>query len=422
MTEVADGSQIALQAQQQPVSALENGRPEGKPEELELLKQVSSVGAFSDVPLVSPMKGGEADTIVAERQTGCKTNSQPVLLEGVADADIVGEQEVGNGGDTENPKSDEPRMLEHENIKVDNGDTGVEANPSPEPKELEGEKMNMKESEVVEQNINVVNVDKAGEEHESINVHNTQVEEVEGKEKKSEDAKLIEAFGDSSMCKEAPIESGTEMVETASGLVEDESHKGVAVDEEKMNNKEVAHTHEGLTTIASKVAGGTATKPGDKIADRMVDEMAERLADEMAAELADELAEEMVDEVIEADNENAQEGQELGTENMDDSPTNEAGEMEEEEEQEEEQEGEHKEIQGDNAEGTAEEQMEFVEELEHFFKQRNMEYKPPKFYGLELNVLKLVISSLSSSRFHLITRYEEYQAPTFFSGPEMCPH
>ncbi|CAM6026264.1 unnamed protein product [Sphagnum balticum] len=64
--------------------------------------------------------------------------------------------------------------------------------------------------------------------------------------------------------------------------------------------------------------------------------------------------------------------------------TNEAGEMEEEEQEE-----DQKEIQDDGAEGTLEEQMEFVEELEHFFKQRNMEYKPPKFYGLELNVLKL---------------------------------
>ncbi|EHA8591625.1 putative AT-rich interactive domain-containing protein 5 [Cocos nucifera] len=45
-------------------------------------------------------------------------------------------------------------------------------------------------------------------------------------------------------------------------------------------------------------------------------------------------------------------------------------------------------IDGDDS-GTEEEQAAFIKELENFFRERGMEFKPPKFYGEGLNCLKL---------------------------------
>ncbi|RVW29556.1 AT-rich interactive domain-containing protein 3 [Vitis vinifera] len=42
-----------------------------------------------------------------------------------------------------------------------------------------------------------------------------------------------------------------------------------------------------------------------------------------------------------------------------------------------------------NESGTEEEQVAFMKELENFFRERSMEFKPPKFYGEGLNCLKL---------------------------------
>ncbi|KAH9562174.1 hypothetical protein CY35_05G058400 [Sphagnum magellanicum] len=442
MTEVADGSQVAMLAQQQPVSSvLDNGRPEGLVETVQ--QQGSSVNPLLDSFLGKKnlhMKGGEAEEMgaAAEQLTGMvETNSQPVLLEGIDNIAAV-DQEVVNGGDTQKPKADdEPGVSPQESIEVNKeGDTFMEETPL-EMKELETEKMNLKESEVVEQNMCMVKVDKACNNDESINVHKTQGEEEEqGKVQESRDGKMIEEFDANPMLK-APVESGTEMLlETAVGapLQDEETTKHGVIENEKMKNQDKIDKIADIMVdemgdkiadrmademadkvadrmademadeiadrvvdemadkivdrmadeMADKVADRMADEMADEIADRIADEMADKIADEMAAELADELAEEMVDEVIEADDENVQEGQEIVTESMDDVQTNEAGEMEEEEQEE-----DQKEIQDDGAEGTLEEQMEFVEELEHFFKQRNMEYKPPKFYGLELNVLKL---------------------------------
>jgi len=441
MTEVADGSQVAMLAQQQPVSSvLDNGRPEGLVETVQ--QQGSSVNPLLDSFLGKKnlhMKGGEAEEMgaAAEQLTGMvETNSQPVLLEGIDNIAAV-DQEVVNGGDTQKPKADdEPGVSPQESIEVNKeGDTFMEETPL-EMKELETEKMNLKESEVVEQNMCMVKVDKACNNDESINVHKTQGEEEEqGKVQESRDGKMIEEFAADPMLK-APVESGTEMLlETAVGapLQDEETTKHGVIENEKMKNQDKIDKIADIMVdemgdkiadrmademadkvadrmademadeiadrvvdemadkivdrmadeMADKVADRMADEMADEIADRIADEMADKIADEMAAELADELAEEMVDEVIEADDENVQEGQEIVTESMDDVQTNEAGEMEEEEQEE-----DQKEIQDDGAEGTLEEQMEFVEELEHFFKQRNMEYKPPKFYGLELNVLK----------------------------------
>lgn len=41
-----------------------------------------------------------------------------------------------------------------------------------------------------------------------------------------------------------------------------------------------------------------------------------------------------------------------------------------------------------NDSGTEEEQSDFMKEIENFFKERSMEFKPPKFYGEGLNCLK----------------------------------
>ena len=134
--------------------------------------------------------------------------------------------------------------------------------------------------------------------------------------------------------------------------------------------------------MADRMAGEMADRIADEMADRMADEMAGRMADEMAAEMADELADEMADEVIEGDYGRG-EGVQLN-ERMDDG----VGDMEEEEEMAEDANKVMDDDDYEDDEGTPEDQMTFVEELERFFKQRNLEYKAPKFYGLELNVLK----------------------------------
>lgn len=47
-------------------------------------------------------------------------------------------------------------------------------------------------------------------------------------------------------------------------------------------------------------------------------------------------------------------------------------------------------LDGDDS-GTEEEQAAFMKELENFFRERSMEFKPPKFYGEGLNCLKYVL-------------------------------
>lgn len=138
--------------------------------------------------------------------------------------------------------------------------------------------------------------------------------------------------------------------------------------------------------MADEMADRMADRMADEMADRMADEMADRMADEMAAEMADELADEMADEVIEGDYGTGEEAQE--NERMDDGETHEVGDVEEEEEMAVDANKVMDDDDYEDDEGTPEELMSFVEELERFFKQRNLEYKAPKFYGLELNVLK----------------------------------
>ncbi|XP_024384089.1 uncharacterized protein [Physcomitrium patens] len=153
--------------------------------------------------------------------------------------------------------------------------------------------------------------------------------------------------------------------------------------------------------IADRMADEMADRMADEMADRMADEMADRVAAEMADELADEMADEMADEVIEGEygrDERAQEN-----EGMVDRETHEVGDMEEEVEMVEDGNKVMDDDDYEDDEGTPEEQMTFVEELERFFKRRNLEYKPPKFYGLELNVLKL---------WRVVSRYGGYDHVT----------
>ncbi|KAL6224347.1 hypothetical protein ACLB2K_003202 [Fragaria x ananassa] len=56
-----------------------------------------------------------------------------------------------------------------------------------------------------------------------------------------------------------------------------------------------------------------------------------------------------------------------------------------------------------NDSGTEEEQIDFVKEIENFFKERSLEFKPPKFYGDAVNCLKL---------YRIVTRLGGYDKVT----------
>ena len=45
-------------------------------------------------------------------------------------------------------------------------------------------------------------------------------------------------------------------------------------------------------------------------------------------------------------------------------------------------------MEGDDESASPEDQSAFVKELESFYRERAMEFKPPKFYGQPLNLLK----------------------------------
>eukprot|EP00249_Psilotum_nudum_P018850 c26988_g1_i1 orf=723-2252(-) len=71
--------------------------------------------------------------------------------------------------------------------------------------------------------------------------------------------------------------------------------------------------------------------------------------------------------------------------------------------------------------GTLEEQMAFVRELENFFSERNMEYKPPKFYGLNLNCLKLWRTVVRLGGYESVTNGKLWrQVGETFNPPRTC--
>ncbi|CAN8257791.1 unnamed protein product [Cochlearia groenlandica] len=74
-----------------------------------------------------------------------------------------------------------------------------------------------------------------------------------------------------------------------------------------------------------------------------------------------------------------------------------------------------------NESGTEEDQSAFIKELYHFFRERNMEFKPPKFYGEGLNCLKLWRSVTRLGGYDKVTGCKLWrQVGESFSPPKTC--
>ncbi|KAJ7523191.1 hypothetical protein O6H91_18G041100 [Diphasiastrum complanatum] len=72
-------------------------------------------------------------------------------------------------------------------------------------------------------------------------------------------------------------------------------------------------------------------------------------------------------------------------------------------------------------EGSIEEQMTFSRELDAFFRERNMEFKPPKFYGEELNCLKLWRAVVRLGGYDQVTAGKLWrQVGESFKPPKRC--
>ncbi|KAG0454493.1 hypothetical protein HPP92_023487 [Vanilla planifolia] len=77
-------------------------------------------------------------------------------------------------------------------------------------------------------------------------------------------------------------------------------------------------------------------------------------------------------------------------------------------------------VDGDDS-GTEEEQAAFMKELENFFKERNMEFKPPKFYGEGLNCLKLWRAVTGLGGYDQVTACKLWrQVGESFKPPKTC--
>lgn len=75
----------------------------------------------------------------------------------------------------------------------------------------------------------------------------------------------------------------------------------------------------------------------------------------------------------------------------------------------------------EDADGTEEEQAAFVRELENFFKENNMEFKPPKFYGENLNCLKLWRAVTRLGGYEQVTSSKLWrQVGESFKPPKTC--
>ncbi|KAL1354229.1 uncharacterized protein [Arachis hypogaea] len=74
-----------------------------------------------------------------------------------------------------------------------------------------------------------------------------------------------------------------------------------------------------------------------------------------------------------------------------------------------------------NESGTEEEQSAFMKELENFFKERSMEFKPPKFYGEGLNCLKLWRAVTRLGGYDKVTSCKLWrQVGESFKPPKTC--
>nr|XP_029118675.1 AT-rich interactive domain-containing protein 5 isoform X1 [Elaeis guineensis] len=77
-------------------------------------------------------------------------------------------------------------------------------------------------------------------------------------------------------------------------------------------------------------------------------------------------------------------------------------------------------IDGDDS-GTEEEQAAFIKELENFFRERGMEFKPPKFYGEGLNCLKLWRAVTKLGGYDRVTSCKLWrQVGESFKPPKTC--
>ncbi|XP_071922904.1 uncharacterized protein [Coffea arabica] len=76
-------------------------------------------------------------------------------------------------------------------------------------------------------------------------------------------------------------------------------------------------------------------------------------------------------------------------------------------------------LEGDD--GTPEEQAAFVKELETFYRERGMDFKPPKFYGQPLNLCKLWRSVIRLGGYDLVTGSKLWrQVGESFHPPKTC--
>ncbi|XP_027359705.1 AT-rich interactive domain-containing protein 6-like isoform X2 [Abrus precatorius] len=74
-----------------------------------------------------------------------------------------------------------------------------------------------------------------------------------------------------------------------------------------------------------------------------------------------------------------------------------------------------------NESGTEEEQSAFMKELENFFRERSMEFKPPKFYGEGLNCLKLWRAVTRLGGYDKVTSCKLWrQVGESFKPPKTC--
>ncbi|KAJ9172525.1 hypothetical protein P3X46_015755 [Hevea brasiliensis] len=74
-----------------------------------------------------------------------------------------------------------------------------------------------------------------------------------------------------------------------------------------------------------------------------------------------------------------------------------------------------------NESGTEEEQWTFMKELENFFRERSMEFKPPKFYGEGLNCLKLWRAVMRLGGYDKVTSCKLWrQVGESFKPPKTC--
>ncbi|KAL1535192.1 AT-rich interactive domain-containing protein 3-like [Salvia divinorum] len=76
---------------------------------------------------------------------------------------------------------------------------------------------------------------------------------------------------------------------------------------------------------------------------------------------------------------------------------------------------------GEDNDGTPEDQAAFIKELEHFYREKTMEFKPPKFYGQPLNCLKLWRAVIRLGGYDRVTGSKLWrQVGESFHPPKTC--